>query len=281
MPDLGPLPGSGRGELQGVAPAAGMADEDDRALRNEVSAELTAGPPVADAAQVLGPPAGAAESVAEGAEASAEDDGVAAQQHRSVGDLPAGVVERGDQRRVTEKQRANRTHPAMTSIAALNAADRATFVAVVGFAFEGSPWIAAAAWERRPFATLDALHAALVYVVRRAPVDRQVRLIAAHPDLAGRVAREGRLTAASRGEQAEAGLDRLGPADMARFDAANEAYRARFGFPFVICSREHDQESILSALELRARNERYDEIAAALDEIAKIARLRLEDAVTA
>ena len=99
----------------------------------------------------------------------------------------------------------------MTSIAALNAADRATFVAAVGFAFEGSPWIAEAAWPRRPFASLDELHAALIEVVAKSSEDRQIALIAAHPDLAGRVAREGRLTAASRGEQAAAGTANLGP----------------------------------------------------------------------
>jgi OHCU decarboxylase len=168
----------------------------------------------------------------------------------------------------------------MTSIAALNAADRAAFVAAVGFAFEHSPWIAEAAWERRPFADLAALHAALVSVVAAAPAERQIALIAAHPDLAGRVAREGRLTAASRGEQAAAGLDRLTPEQRARFDAANAAYRARFGFPFVICAREHDTASILAALERRAGASREAEIATALGEIAKIARLRLGDAVS-
>ena len=113
----------------------------------------------------------------------------------------------------------------MASIAALNTADRATFVAAVGFAFEDSPWIAEAAWERRPFAGRDALHAAMADVLSRAPHARKLALIAAHPDLAGRVAREGRLTAASRGEQAAAGLDRLTAEELARFDAANAAYR--------------------------------------------------------
>ena len=169
----------------------------------------------------------------------------------------------------------------MTSIAALNAADRATFVAAIGFAFEHSPWIAEAAWDRRPFADLDDLHTALADVVAGTSRDRQVALIAAHPDLAGRVAREGRLTPASRGEQAAAGLDRLTPEELVRFDRANAAYRERFGFPFVICAREHDKASILAELECRAGNDRDAEIETALAEIAKIARLRLEDAVTA
>ncbi len=163
----------------------------------------------------------------------------------------------------------------------MNAADRATFVAAIGFAFEHSPWIAEAGWERRPFANLEALHRALLDAVGTASDERKIGLIAAHPDLAGRVAREGRLTAASRGEQAAAGLDRLDAAELARFEAANAAYRSRFGFPFVICAREHDKASILSALERRVKRQRADEVATALDEIAKIARLRLEDALTA
>jgi 2-oxo-4-hydroxy-4-carboxy-5-ureidoimidazoline decarboxylase len=168
----------------------------------------------------------------------------------------------------------------MTSLAALNAADRATFVVAIGFAFEHSPWIAEAAWERRPFGSIVALHAALDDVVRSAPEERQIALIAAHPDLAGRLARTGRLTAASTGEQASAGLDQLEPEIIARFDEANAAYRARFGFPFVIAVRGRNQATILTELERRVRNERADEVATALAEIAEIARLRLEEAVT-
>jgi OHCU decarboxylase len=121
----------------------------------------------------------------------------------------------------------------------------------------------------------------MVDIVDAAPEERRVALIAAHPDLAGRVAREGRLTAASREEQAAAGLDRLTPDELARFDAANAAYRARFGFPFVVCAREHGKASILAEMERRARNDRATEIRTALAEIAKIARLRLEDALDA
>ena len=168
----------------------------------------------------------------------------------------------------------------MTSIAALNAADRATFVAAIGFAFEDSPWIAEAAWERRPFDDIDALHSALTGVVAGAAPERQVALIAAHPDLAGRLARTGRLTPASRDEQASAGLDRLGPEEIARFDEANAAYRARFGFPFVVAVRGRNLGSILAELERRAANERAVEIGVALAEIAAIARLRLQDAVS-
>jgi len=120
----------------------------------------------------------------------------------------------------------------------------------------------------------------MVEVVDRSPEEQRVALISAHPDLAGRVAREGRLTASSRDEQVSAGLDRLTPHEFALFERLNSEYRARFGFPFVICAREHDKASILSELQRRARNERASEIAAALEEIAKIARLRLEDTIS-
>lgn len=163
------------------------------------------------------------------------------------------------------------------TIEQLNAADCAAFVAAVGFAFEDSPWIARAAWQRRPFARVDDLLGAMLDVVAAAPEEQRVGLIAAHPDLAGRVAREGRLSAASSQEQSVAGLDRLTPAQIARFDELNAAYRERFGFPFVICAREHTTASILAALERRLAHDRAAEIAAALAEIGKIARLRLRD----
>ena len=119
----------------------------------------------------------------------------------------------------------------------------------------------------------------MVAIVSGSGEDAQVALIRAHPDLAGRVAREGRLTAASAAEQAGAGLGALTPAEVARFDADNGAYRERFGFPFVICARENTKATILAALGRRRDNERSTEIATALAEIAKIAKLRIEDAV--
>jgi OHCU decarboxylase len=165
-------------------------------------------------------------------------------------------------------------------MAELNAFTTGEFVEAIGFAFEDSPWIARAAAARRPFADRDALHAAMTAVVAAAPGDAQVALIAAHPDLAGRVAREGRLTAASSAEQAQAGLATLSADEIARFDRANTRYRERFGFPFVVCAREHTKASILAELERRAGNDRAAEIATALAEIAKIARLRIEGAVS-
>ena len=167
----------------------------------------------------------------------------------------------------------------MLTLHDVNALDREQFAGRLGFLFEGSPWIAAQTWDARPFASLDALHAALCETVARAPAERRLALIRAHPDLAGRAAVAGELGPESSREQSSAGLDRLTPEEFAAFTRLNQAYRDRFEFPFVICAREHDRRSILAQFEARLRNERDAEIAAALGEIGKIARLRLMDVV--
>jgi 2-oxo-4-hydroxy-4-carboxy-5-ureidoimidazoline decarboxylase len=164
---------------------------------------------------------------------------------------------------------------------ALNAAGEASFVATLGGIFEHSPWVAARAWPERPFATVADLHAAMCRAVARATRDEQLGLIVAHPDLVGRAALAGSLTPASRDEQAAAGLDRLSPDEIAAFGTLNAVYRARFGFPFVICVREHRKAAILAGLRSRVKNAREAEIATALGEIEKIARLRLEATVRA
>ena len=166
-----------------------------------------------------------------------------------------------------------------STVAELNGMDREQFLAALGFLFEHSPWIVEATWRRRPFADRDDLHARLVAVVGEAPLERQVALIQAHPDLAGRAALAGELTAASTREQASAGLDRLSPDEYRRFHQLNDAYRARFGFPFIIAVRENSKESILRSFETRLENEPDAEVATALAEIGKIVRLRLADAV--
>jgi OHCU decarboxylase len=168
------------------------------------------------------------------------------------------------------------------TIAAVNALDRDGFVARLGFLFEGSPWIAAETWPARPFADRASLHAALVQTMRTAPRERQLALIRAHPDLVGRAALAGTLTRESTGEQQAAGLDpgAMTKAEIATFAGANERYQERFGFPFVICARENKRESILAGFATRLEHERDEEIATALDEIAKIAWYRLADVVT-
>jgi 2-oxo-4-hydroxy-4-carboxy-5-ureidoimidazoline decarboxylase len=164
-----------------------------------------------------------------------------------------------------------------TTLAQLNAAERDSFVAALGHLFEHSPWVAEETWERRPFRNASHLHAELCATVRAASQDRKMALIRAHPDLAGRLAQQNQLTAASTHEQASAGLNRLAPAELARFQKLNHEYRARFAFPFIICARLNDRAAILEAMQSRLANPPAVEVATALAEIEKIARLRLDD----
>lgn len=161
----------------------------------------------------------------------------------------------------------------------LNEAGRERFVAALGHVFEGSPHFAARAWARRPFADREALHEALVRELWTAPETEQMALIRAHPDLAGKAAIAGELTADSTREQASAGLDRLTPDEFARFTRLNTAYQRLFGFPFIICVREYTKAGILAQFEERLGHSPEQERHTALGEIAKIARLRLFDAV--
>jgi OHCU decarboxylase len=166
-----------------------------------------------------------------------------------------------------------------TSLRQLNQIERDVFVATCGRFFEHSPWIAERAWEKRPFASLGDLHGKLCQTVARASADEQLALIRAHPDLVGRLAREGRLTHESTGEQAAAGLTGLSKSEIEAFEKHNAAYGDKFGFPFVICARQNRKDAILAAFPVRLSNSREQEVATALAEIYKIARLRLEDAI--
>jgi OHCU decarboxylase len=161
----------------------------------------------------------------------------------------------------------------------LNVCDRDAFLRVCGPLFEHSPWIAQRTFHRRPFASVEVLHRELCSTMRGAARDEQVKLIASHPDLVGCLAREGRITRESAREQAAAGLAQLSTHEVAAFERYNAEYRARFGFPFVICARENKKDAILAAFPMRLQNSRDQEIDTALREIEKIARLRLRDAV--
>ena len=165
------------------------------------------------------------------------------------------------------------------SLAELNGLPRHKFIAVIGPAFEDSPWIAQETWLRRPFESFDALHGALCATVCAAGRQRQLSLIRAHPDLVGRAALTGSITAESTREQASAGLDRLTADEAGLFQDYNHQYTGKFGFPFVICARLNRKEAILNGFRLRLQNSREQEIKTALEEIGKIAWLRLKDLV--
>lgn len=165
------------------------------------------------------------------------------------------------------------------SLVELNLLSRDEFVRVVGPVFEHSPWLAEPTWARRPFKNVEDLHQALCDAVRKAGEEKQLALIRAHPDLVGRAALAGTLTTASTSEQASAGLDKLTPDEVAAFQKFNQAYREKFGFPFVICARLNKKEAILNGFQTRMNHSRAEEIKAALEEIFKIAAFRLRDVV--
>ena len=161
----------------------------------------------------------------------------------------------------------------------LNHLRLAEFVAALGHLFEHSPWVAEETWARRPFRDAAQLHAELCRTMQSAPVERQLELIRAHPDLAGRLARQNQLTKESTKEQASAGLNYLGDAELADFQKLNDEYRGRFGFPFIICARLNAKDAIVAAMKSRLQNTAAAEHAAALAEIEKIAWLRLNDSL--
>jgi 2-oxo-4-hydroxy-4-carboxy-5-ureidoimidazoline decarboxylase len=172
-----------------------------------------------------------------------------------------------------------RPRPSEFRLVEVNGRNREAFVRVIGPVFEHSPWIAKRAWPKRPFTSLRALHGALCETVLAASEREKLDLIRAHPDLAGRAALTGSLTPSSTQEQTSAGLDKLTPDEITAFRQLNQAYRAKFGFPFVICARLNKKDAILTGFRVRLEHSRPEEIRTALEEIFKIASLRLQDAV--
>ncbi len=156
---------------------------------------------------------------------------------------------------------------------------RDEFVRIVGPVFEHSPWIAEATWAKRPFAGVEELQRTLCRTVADAGEDAQLALIRAHPDLVGKLALAGQLTKESTGEQASAGLDKLSSEEVELFQTNNAAYQTKFGFPFIICARLNKKEAILNGFKVRLQNSREQEIKTALEEIGKIAYLRLRDII--
>lgn len=165
----------------------------------------------------------------------------------------------------------------MSNIATL---DKQTFVERFGGVFEHSPWIAEAAYDAGLPVGIDsaeALHSAMVAALRKGTEAQKRDLILAHPDLAGRLAQAGRLTADSSREQTSAGLDLLSDEERARFTELNERYKAKFGLPFIMAVKGRSKEDILAAFQSRLENNPVQEFATALEQIERIALLRLKE----
>jgi OHCU decarboxylase len=157
----------------------------------------------------------------------------------------------------------------------LNAMDCESFVAAIGWVFEDSPWVARRAWDLRPFATREVLHRAMGSQVESAEREEQLALLRAHPDLGARA----RMSAASTLEQGGAGLDQLTAEEYQDLTAWNQAYRAKFGFPFLFAVKGSDKRVIMEALRRRAAADPEAEVAEALAQVYRIAGFRLETVI--
>ena len=161
------------------------------------------------------------------------------------------------------------------SLQALNEMDQGAFTDALGAVFEETPAIAHRAWLQRPFDSVTQLHQVMVDIVRSLPYDEQLALIRVHPDLGSRA----KMADASVQEQASAGLDQLSSEEYDDIQSLNQAYKERFDIPFIIAVKQHTKESIFDAFRQRLTHDAVTEMNQALNEIATIARFRLDDLV--
>lgn len=171
--------------------------------------------------------------------------------------------------------------PIPLTLDALSAMDQAGFVQVLGDLFEHSPWVAAAAWGRRPFVSESALHDAMMQAVRGAPLPQQIGFLNLHPELAGKEAESGTMTGHSTFEQRGAGLDALSRAEAEELRRLNALYAQRHGFPFIIAVLGHSRAEVFEALRTRLKNDTPLELQEALNQVKQITRRRLHALLTA
>ncbi len=164
-------------------------------------------------------------------------------------------------------------------LSVLNACSRDEFVAALGNVFEYSPWIAEQTAIARPFEGVQQLFDAMKTVVDQTAPELRLALIRGHPDLANKTQRAAGLTAESSAEQNGAGLDRLSDAEFKAFERVNSAYRTKFGFPYMVCARRHTKGSILRDFERRLPNDTATEVQNSINEIYRIAALRVAELV--
>jgi 2-oxo-4-hydroxy-4-carboxy-5-ureidoimidazoline decarboxylase len=161
------------------------------------------------------------------------------------------------------------------TIGELNALDREGFVAALGWVFEDSPWVAERTWSVGPFASVESVHIAMIDQLTHAKSEEQLALLRAHPDLGTRA----RISRASAGEQAGAGLDHLTPHEFERLHQLNSAYRNKFGFPFLFAVKGSTKHDVLRALEKRLEASPEQEHEEALRQVHRIARFRLLETI--
>ncbi|WJF89150.1 2-oxo-4-hydroxy-4-carboxy-5-ureidoimidazoline decarboxylase [Paraburkholderia bonniea] len=163
----------------------------------------------------------------------------------------------------------------------LNQASLEEFVTALSGVFEHSPWVARNVAAQRPFASIDALHQAMIQAVETAGEPAQLVLINAHPELAGKAAVRGELTDESTREQSGAGLNLCTQEEFDKLLRLNATYRKKFGFPFILAVRGYDRHGIIKNFEARINHSYAEELRASLDQIYRIARFRLDDLIDA
>ena len=158
-----------------------------------------------------------------------------------------------------------------------NALGEREFVERFGAVFEHSPWVARRAWQKKPFRSLDSLHAAMMQAVAEAKKDEQLALVRAHPELAGKEAKHDALTVDSSSEQGRLGFLQLTREEFEAMARLNQRYRERHGFPCVVALRLHaSRATVVTEMERRALNDSNTELKTALEQIGHITRGRLE-----
>lgn len=162
------------------------------------------------------------------------------------------------------------------SLAELSRLEQPEFVRRLGAVFEHSPWVMASAWAKRPFADRADFYARLAETLAEAGLEKQLALINAHPELAGKAAIRGELTADSAREQAGAGLDACTPDEFTAIRSLNDAYREKFGFPFIVAVKGLSRTGIIAEMSRRLTRSRDEEFAEALTQIVRIASFRLD-----
>jgi 2-oxo-4-hydroxy-4-carboxy-5-ureidoimidazoline decarboxylase len=161
------------------------------------------------------------------------------------------------------------------TIAQVNALDPHAFVEQVGWVFEHSPWVAQRTLPLRPFEDVQSLHRKMTTTMSEASEAEQLALLQAHPDLGTRA----RMSEASVGEQAGAGLDHLTQAEFDELHSLNSGYKQKYGFPFLYAVKGSTKHDILAALRERLERSRTDEFHEALNQVTRIARFRLESLI--
>jgi 2-oxo-4-hydroxy-4-carboxy-5-ureidoimidazoline decarboxylase len=161
-------------------------------------------------------------------------------------------------------------------ISQINQSSQARFVELLGAIFEHSPWVAELAYPERPFASRHQLHQVMAAAVKTAPEVQRMALLCHHPELAGREADAGTLTDDSKREQAGAGLDQCTADELLTINSLNQAYRAKFEFPFIIAVTGLDKLQIIAAMQTRLGNSSALEFDTAIGEVEKIARIRID-----